>query len=261
MEENKNNELDVEVIDEELEEDEDIEEFDFNDDDIDEEDIDEDEESEDTDDIDEDADEDADEDTDGTPEEDGGEADGTSTEEGAEEEPKAEPSDDKAFEMELLKELGYTGTYEEAKAKYMADKGGTPSATVDYDAMARDALKEINEEFGLELKDFSGLENIELFAELCLNDKYGAVKAFAATNHKLVMEGAANKAKQDFASKLKPPSKDHLSKLPTSGGGDAKAQSDRISKKEYLELKALYPNLPTEVIIETIRKVRKNTKK
>ena len=262
MEENKKDELDVEVIDDELEEDEDIEEFDFNDDDIDDEDID--GEDEDTDlEVDGDVDEEVDEDEEDTSNtEEGGDVDGGTTEEGRSEEPKAEPSDDKAFEMELLKELGYTGNYEEAKAKYMADKNGsTPTGAVDYDAMASDALKQINEEFGLELKDFSGFENIELFAELCLNDKYGAVKAFAATNHKLVMEGAANKAKKDFVSKLKPPSKDHLSKLPTSGGGEAKAQGDRISRAEYMELKALYPNLSKEEIIKTIRRVRKNTKK
>lgn len=221
MEENKKDELDVEVIDDELE-DEDIEEYDFNDDEFIEEDEDEDEGE---------ADEDGESDVD---------------EEDAEEE-----SEEKSETEEPEKKS------EDAPADTV--KGG--DGKVDYNAKAADALKAINEEFGLELKNFNDFENIEQFAELCLDERYGPIKAFAATNHKLAMEGAKNKAKKEFASVLKPPSKDHIRSLPKGEGADTKPASDRISKREYMEMKALYPDMPKSEIVKVIRRVRKNTTK
>lgn len=226
MEETKKDELDVEIIDDEIE-DEDIEEFDFNDDEF----------------IDEDENEDGDgEAVEGADSDDDDEA----PEEESEEKPVEKPEEDNKTEES-----------EEVPAD--TDKGD--GSKVDYNAKAVDAIKAINEEFGLELKNFNDFENLEQFAELCLDEKYGPIKAFAATNHKLAMEGAKNKAKKEFASVLKPPSKDHLRTLPKGEGADTKPASDRISKREYMEMKALYPDMPKSEIIKVIRRVRKNTTK
>lgn len=237
MEENKKDELDVEVIDDELE-DEDVEEYDFNDDEFIEEDEDEDEGE---------ADEDGESDVD---EEDAEEESEEKSEEESEEKPEEESE-----------EKSETEEPEKKSEDAPADTGKGGDGKVDYNAKAADALKAINEEFGLELKNFNDFENIEQFAELCLDERYGPIKAFAATNHKLAMEGAKNKAKKEFASVLKPPSKDHIRSLPKGEGADTKPASDRISKREYMEMKALYPDMPKSEIVKVIRRVRKNTTK
>lgn len=247
-------ELDVEMVDDEDDafEDEDVEEYNFND-----QDDETDEESE------EESEEESGEETEDISEDMASESENTDTAEAKE---SAEVKADKEFELKLLNELGYNGNYEEARAAYEAEKAGATAETsnttqkTDYNALAEQMLKEINAEYGLELKDFSQFEDIEKFAELSLDDSYGAVKAFAATNHKLVIEGARNKAKQELLGKLKPASKDHLGGLPKAKGGATVSDGTRISKKEYNEIKALYPNMTKAEIFKVARRVIRNTK-
>ena len=232
--------LDVEIVEDDVEEfeDEDVEEYEFNDED-----------------------DEADDASEGD-EEDTKEPD-------ASEDDKSEGlKNDKEFELKLLNDLGYKGSYEEARAAYEAEKSkaegevdGPAVQQTDYNELAKKMLDEINTEYGLELKDYSQFEDIEKFAELSLDDSYGAVKAFAATNHKLVIEGARNKAKQELLGKLKPPSKDHLKGLPKAEGSAATSEQTRVSKREYDEIKSFYPNMSKSEILKVARRVQKNTKK
>lgn len=246
MEENKNNdELDVELLDDE----EDIE--DENDED------------------DEDGDEAIDEDTEESDEDDE-EQETASEDEEAEAEASKETSQEtsqseegvgeKEFAMKMLSEMGYTGTYEEAKAKYEAEHSGSETApaqgddggTPDYQEMAKNMLNDINKEFGLDLKSFSEIDDLSTFAELAVNDKVGAIKAFRATNHRLIEEGAKKAAISNL-----PKAKRTVQPLPKSDGGDATVKGLTITKRELREYMEAFPELSREDAIKLIRRVKK----
>lgn len=252
--------LEVEVMDDDDDSDyeEEIEEFNFNDED------------------------DEDEGSDG--EEEGDEAEGegneTSDDEAeateddvafAEEKPEAESTELTAIkerELELLHRLGYQGTYEEAVAAFEKDRGEnkadassgegekseTPAAP-DYEAMAKQMLEDINKEYGLELTDYSKFEDLKTFAELSCNENVGAVKAFAATNPKM-MEEIARKA---AISKLSKPQR-NVQALPKSDGGKGGMKGQMISAKKVAEYQAMFPEKSRSEIVKLLNRVNKNTR-
>ena len=238
MEENKNYELDEE-LEEEYEDDENFEDEDFEED-----------ESED----DEDAEDEALEDEEVLEDEETDDGEAEDAPEGGE----SVPTGDRAFEERLLRELGYSGTYDEARAAFEAEHGnGTADngqgADTDYDKMATDMLNEINEAYGLKLTDFSKFENLEEFANLSVDEKYGAVKAFAATNHKLIVEGARKAAIQ----KLSKPQR-NVPTLPKSDGGKGGVKSSGISRSEIKKYGLMHPGLKEKEIIKLIKRVHKS---
>lgn len=174
---------------------------------------------------------------------------------------------EKEFAMKMLSEMGYSGTYEEAKAAYEADrvktsdeKGasngateGTPGDVIDYDEMARNMLAEINKEFGLDIKSFSEFDDLSTFATLAVNDKVGAIKAFRATNHRLIDE-AAKKA----AITTLPKAKRTVQTLPKSDGGSATVKGQTITKRELREYMDAFPELSRDEAIKLIKRVKKN---
>ena len=253
-------ELDIEVMDDDDSEDEEeIEEYNFNDEEEDDEDEGSDGEVEDEPEAEEKDSSDA-------------EAETTEKEEhSAEEKPEAESAELTAIkerELELLHRLGYQGTYEEAVAAFEKDRGenkadagsgeGEKSATPpapDYEAMAKQMLVEINKEYGLELTDYSKFEDLKTFAELSCNENVGAVKAFAATNPKM-MEEIARKA---AISKLGKPQR-NVQTLPKSDGGKGGVKGQTVSAKKVAEYQALFPEKSRSDIVKLLNRVNKNTR-
>ena len=237
-------ELDTDVVDEDIYEDdedfedEDLDEFDSDDEEVEE--VEEDEDDEDVEDVEEDSDEDtADEGADNTSE------------------ALSQTSPDREFEARLLKELGYGGTYEEARAAFEAEHANeatdTPSTESDYEAMARSMLNEINQAYGLDLKDFSSFENLKEFSELAVDSKFGAVKAFAATNTKLITEGAQKAA----IKKLSKPTR-NVPSIPKSEAASGSYKNAPISRSEFRQYREMYPHMKDKEIIRLIRRVKKS---
>lgn len=246
-------ELEVEEVDDTDEDDGDIEEYDFNDEDYEEDGKDEDVE-------------------------DGGESDEAEEEvpeeseetvpENAEEKPEELTAEQKR-ELTLLHKLGYEGDYKTAVAEFEKDsaKGTEPEGVkgdgkaaetpaVDYEARAKAALEEINAELGLELKDFSSFEDLEAFAELSLKENVGAVKAFKATNPKL-MEQIAMKAAM---AKLSAPKRSVPTLPKADGGKGGTARGETISAAKIAEYKALFPHMSRADIIKLHQRTNRNTK-
>ena len=197
-------------------------------------------------------------------------------ESGTEEEGTDESADEgdaeKDFAHKLLNDMGYSGTYEEAKAAYEAERGnkGNPSpeappegnpegssdggnAAPDYDAMAKQMLDSINAEFGLELKSFAEIDDLSTFADLAVNSKVGAIKAFRATNHRLIEQAA----KKSAITNLSKPTR-NVQPLPKSNGGNATVKGETISKRELREYMDAFPELSRDEAIKLIRRVKKN---
>lgn len=252
--------LEVEVMDDDSDDEEDVEEYDFNDDDV--EDA---EEGE--------ADNEADEATEEGEDSDGEEVE--AQEEQKPEKPEAESAElvaAKERELKLLHKLGYKGTYEEASAAFEreqsenkgedTDKGEdkpeekpAESNVPDYEAMAKQMLEDINKEYGLNLTDFSKFEDLETFADLSRDERVGAVKAFAATNPKM-MEEIARKA---AISKLGKPQR-NVQTLPKSDGGKGGVKGQTVSAKQIAEYQALFPGMSRSGIIKLLNRVNKNTR-
>lgn len=255
-------ELEVEEVDDTDEDDGDIEEYDFNDEDYEEDGKDEDVE-------------------DGEDAEDDGEADEaeeTVSEESEEseetvpekvEEKPEELTAEQKRELTLLHKLGYEGDYKTAVAEFEKDsaKGTEPEGVkgdgkaaetpaVDYEARAKAALEEINAELGLELKDFSSFEDLEAFAELSLKENVGAVKAFKATNPKL-MEQIAMKAAM---AKLSAPKRSVPTLPKADGGKGGTARGETISAAKIAEYKALFPYMSRADIIKLHQRTNRNTR-
>lgn len=173
---------------------------------------------------------------------------------------EAEKSDvEKDFALKLLNDMGYSGTYDEAKAAYEAEHGasGKPSdegsnSPPDYDAMAKQMLDSINAEFGLELKSFAEIDDLSTFADLAVNDKVGAIKAFRATNHRLIEQAAKKAAITNL-----PKATRNVQSLPKSNGGNATVTGETISKRELREYMDAFPELSRDEAIKLIRRVKK----
>ena len=248
-EERIEDELDIELIDDES--DEDVDEVDVDEDYDDFEDV---EDSEDDEEL---AEDDASEDSEGGADEESESAnDGADTSE-------AENAKTDDFTAKLLKELGYEGTYEEMRTAYEAEHGAgaVPPATesakdtseVEYEAMAKQMLDDINKEFGLDLKDFSEFEDLETFANLAIDDKVGAIKAFRATNYKMI-EKAQRKA---AVTKLGKATR-NVPTLPKSESNGAGAKGETISKREIRAYMDAFPDLGKKEVIKLIKRVHKN---
>lgn len=258
--ENFEDELDVEDVDDISEDEEDVEEFDFNDEDDDEADDDEvveDDESEETEEP--DATEEA--------ETDDGEVDEETASGEAKPDGKLTPEQER--ELALLHRLGYEGSYEEAVAAYEneqkkpaeGESTGTEekpaeAPAVDYEAMAKQMLADINKEYGLELKDYSEFEDLATFAELSRDEKVGPIKAFAATNPKLM----ASVAMKEAMSKLSKP-KRSVPTLPKSEGGKGGvARGEAVSSRKIAEYKAMFPHMSRNDIIKLINRGNRSIK-
>ena len=258
-----NNLLDTEedLVEEDLEEEDlDEDEYDFNDeeDDLDGEDVGSDEEDDD-DDIDEGSDEDVDEDdVDGVDEDDEETPAAEEDSEGGDRESGTADTKDPTREkmQELLSALGYTGTFEEAMAAYEADKGArtdgaeAPRENVDYNAMARNDLRDINAAFGLDYADFSSFDDLKRFAELRTGGAT-ALEAFRATQKQFQAQDGANGASEPTVSK---PSKDHLKSLPHSGGGESGKSGP--SQEEIRALREVYPELSKKELGKVLDRVK-----
>ena len=249
-----NNLLDTEeeLMEEDLEEEDlDEDEYDFNDeDDLDEEDVDPDEEDADGE-VDEDIDED-DEDDEETPAAEDKGFDGVVLK------PDAADAQDPTREkmQELLGNLGYTGTFEEAMAAYEADKGNhaqgqnVPAQSVDYNEMARNDLRDINAAFGLAYEDFSTFDDLRRFAELRTSGAT-ALEAFRATQKQFQAKDGTNGISEPTVSK---PSKDHLKSLPHSSGGETGKSGP--SQEEIRALREVYPELSKKELGKVLNRVK-----
>lgn len=199
------------------------------------------------------------------------EADESETQEdGAEESDKVALTADQARELVLLHKLGYEGDYDTARAAFERDQAEgasgaeTPAGdeerpeppAVDYEAMAKAMLDEINKEFGLELSDYSEFEDLAAFAELSQQKGIGAVKAFRATNPKL-MEKLAMKAAM---SKLSKPTR-NVKALPAADGGKGgTSRGENISAAKIAEYKQMFPHMSRSEIIRLITKANKSVR-
>lgn len=177
----------------------------------------------------------------------------TTEETGAATTPEQDDEDSKLRRLneDLLARLGYHGTYEEALAAYLADtEGQAPEAlpgakepsAVDYHEVATNALKEINEKFGLSLTDFSSFRNVDRFA-LLIASGATAEEAYRAT--------------QDVAAApaVSKPSRDHLTKLPQAGAGGSVLTGD--DRKALAALRELYPERSLKDLRKTLDRVRR----
>jgi hypothetical protein len=261
------NELDIESVadDDDADEfDDDIEEYNFND-----------EEDEFEDDLSEDEDEEAEVDSEEVEE-------STEDDLGTAEEEKEEeviPADNKKSdeltreqkrELALLHKLGYEGNYEEATAAFdketaeenknaMPDNSSNDAnngtePTLDYEAMARNMLDEINRELGLNLTNYADFEDLATFADLSRQPGVGPVKAFKATNPKM-MENIAVKAAM---SKLSPPKKSAPALPKMDGGKGGASREENISSAKIAEYRQMFPNMSRNDIIKLIKRGNKN---
>ena len=189
------------------------------------------------------------------------EAQDDKSDEGVGEEETAAPTKNDGSQMrekmqELLSNLGYTGTFEEAMAAYEDDKAkqaaGVPAEPVDYQEMARNDLRDINAAFGLSYSDFSDFDDLQRFASLRTSGAT-ALEAFRATQ-KRFLEPSATATQTNPAVSVPKPSKDHLKGLPHAGKGES--GNGGPPKEEIRALREVYPEISAKELVKVLNRVK-----